>query len=389
VQSCPELKEPQVAIGLLALEEDPMEGLNKMIIQVLWVALFFVFASGTSAQQCVQPPSGLVSWWPGDGDTNDIQNGNDGSFQGGTVFSPGLVAGAFSFDGQRYVSVDDDSSLQLTTAITLDAWINPITPTKGTMAIVKKAGLTAPDVTGYGLEVTGSQVSFLVFLNGLGSTRSASLPIQYGAWNHVAGVYHGSSDSAWMAVFVNGVRSLKLGFKGEPPTIVSSGGPLNIGRDPVSLENYFVGLIDEVEIFNRALTDDEIMALYDAGSEGKCKVTTVAIDIKPGSFPNSINLSSAGVIPVTIISSETFDATTVDPETVSLAGASVKMVGKSGRYLCHEEDVNGDDLADLVCQVYTAQFMIEAGESVAVLEAGTLNGQAIRGEDSVRIVPDQ
>jgi hypothetical protein len=114
----------------------------------------------------------------------------------------------------------------------------------------------------------------------------------------------------------------------------------------------------------------------------------VAIDIKPGSDPNSINLSSAGVIPVAILSADTFDATTVDPDTISLAGARVKMVGKSGKYLSHEEDVNGDGLLDLVSQVYTAQFMVEIGETVAVLEAETLEGTPIRGEDSINIVSD-
>ena len=50
------------------------------------------------------------------------------------------------------------------------------------------------------------------------------------------------------------------------------------------------------------------------------------------------------MIPVAIFSSDTFDATTVDPETVALAGAQVKMADKSGKYLWHEEDVNEDGL---------------------------------------------
>jgi len=115
---------------------------------------------------------------------------------------------------------------------------------------------------------------------------------------------------------------------------------------------------------------------------------TVGIDIKPGSDPNSINLGSSGVVPVAILGSDSFDATTVDPATVSLAGASVKMVGKSDKSLCHEEDVNGDGYTDLVCQVYTAQFMIEEGQSTAVLEATTTDGTPVRGEDDIRIVPD-
>ena len=114
----------------------------------------------------------------------------------------------------------------------------------------------------------------------------------------------------------------------------------------------------------------------------------VPIDIKPSSDSNSINLGSAGVIPVAIMSSENFDATIdLDQDTISLAGARVKMVGKSNRLLCHEDFVNDDDLLDVVCQVETAQFMIEVGESVAVLEAETFDGVPVRGEDTVRIVP--
>jgi len=117
------------------------------------------------------------------------------------------------------------------------------------------------------------------------------------------------------------------------------------------------------------------------------QVIEVVIDIKPDSDPNSINLGSAGVIPVAILSSETFDATTVDPATVSLAGAAVKMAGKSGKYLSHIEDVNGDELMDLVCQVLTEGLVgIVVGDSVAVLTAETYDGQAIRGEDSISIV---
>lgn len=116
---------------------------------------------------------------------------------------------------------------------------------------------------------------------------------------------------------------------------------------------------------------------------------TVRIDIKPGTDPNSINLSSAGVIPVAIFSSATFDARTIDPNSVSLAGAEVKMVGKSGQLLCHEEDIDADGYVDLVCQVETVQFAIEPGESAAVLVAQTASGLTVRGEDSVRIVPDR
>jgi hypothetical protein len=95
------------------------------------------------------------------------------------------------------------------------------------------------------------------------------------------------------------------------------------------------------------------------------------------------------VVPVAILSSVDFDATAqVDPDTVALAGASVKMVGKSGRLQCHDEDVNGDGLYDLVCKVYTAELKIELGDSTATLEAITWDGTPIQGEDNIRIVQD-
>ena len=112
----------------------------------------------------------------------------------------------------------------------------------------------------------------------------------------------------------------------------------------------------------------------------------VTIDIKPGDPSNTINLRSHGVIPVAILSSASFDALQVDPATVRLAGAAVKVAGNSGHFLAHAEDVNGDGLPDLLCQVYTDQFTVEEGATTAVLEARTFGGQLLQGEDTITIV---
>ena len=61
------------------------------------VGLTFVPAAG--AQVCVPPPPGMVSWWPGDGNANDIQDGNHGTLRNGATFAPGKVGQAFSLDG--------------------------------------------------------------------------------------------------------------------------------------------------------------------------------------------------------------------------------------------------------------------------------------------------
>ena len=116
-------------------------------------------------------------------------------------------------------------------------------------------------------------------------------------------------------------------------------------------------------------------------------IATVAIDIKPDSFPNSINLRSNGVVPVAILGSTAFDALQVDPPSLSLAGAKVKVVGK-GKYSCHGEDVNRDGRTDLLCHFLTSQLEIRPGDSTVAVEGTTFAGGRFRGEDTIRIVPD-
>lgn len=114
----------------------------------------------------------------------------------------------------------------------------------------------------------------------------------------------------------------------------------------------------------------------------------VDIDIKPGSYPNSINLGSNGVIPVAILSTADFDATTVLPETVSLAGSGVAVRGKGNKLLAHEEDVNGDGLTDLVVKVETEN--LDPGtfqDGLATLTGQTSDGVQFEGSDEIIIVP--
>lgn len=112
----------------------------------------------------------------------------------------------------------------------------------------------------------------------------------------------------------------------------------------------------------------------------------VTIDIKPGSDPNSINPDSNGVVPVAILGSADFDVTTVDPSTVMLAGATVRVKGKSGNAGSYE-DVNGDGFTDLVVQVYTTE--LELGDGMAELTGETYDGVSIHGTDSIRVVPPE
>ena len=116
-------------------------------------------------------------------------------------------------------------------------------------------------------------------------------------------------------------------------------------------------------------------------------MATVSIDIKPASYPNSINPNSNGAIPVAILGTADFDAITVDPETVALEGVPAKAKGKSGKY-GSMEDVNGDGYLDLVVQIpNTIDWAEDATE--ATLTGETWDGIPIEGTDSVRIVPPE
>ncbi len=164
-------------------------------------------------------------------------------------------------------------------------------------------------------------------------------------------------------------------------TFAIGAGPVEI-TIPEGATRLFFGLHDGYEWWNNGGSVDVTVSL-------DCLIN-VDIDIKPGSYPNAINLGSHGLIPVAILSSADFDATTVDPETVELAGSGVAVRGKSNKYMAHDEDVNGDGLVDLVVQVATENLDPESfQDGYAILTGKTYDGVPIEGEDEITIVPPE
>ncbi|MGD8474960.1 MAG: C-type lectin domain-containing protein [Anaerolineae bacterium] len=106
--------------------------------------------------------------------------------------------------------------------------------------------------------------------------------------------------------------------------------------------------------------------------------SVIAIDIKPCCYPNSINLSSRGVVPVAVLTTCDFDASTVDPATVLFADAYPQ------RWAMEDVDYDGD--LDLVFHFKTLELNLDEYSTEASLTGQTFDGQAIQGTDDVRIL---
>jgi hypothetical protein len=133
----------------------------------------------------------------------------------------------------------------------------------------------------------------------------------------------------------------------------------------------------------------------DAGGTGivtDCKtiglIVEVEIDIKPGSDPNSINCNNPNeVITVAILTTDDFDATTVDHTTVTFEGASETHTHpKTGEPLRHEEDVDGDGDIDLVFHFLQGDTDLTCESEEGVLMGETFDGDPVQGTDAVRMI---
>lgn len=127
----------------------------------------------------------------------------------------------------------------------------------------------------------------------------------------------------------------------------------------------------------------------DNGIPDDCEVVQVVIDIRPRSERNRINLRSRGVLPVAILTTSEFDATTVDPATVELSGANVATHGHGGRLLVSAKDVDRDGDVDLLLHFKIEGLDLEEGDAVATLTGLTSEGIQIDGSDTIYIVPSR
>jgi hypothetical protein len=374
---------------------------SKNSIAFCVASLFLLLAvSFTSSEaQCVAPPSGMTNWWPADGNTFDIIGGQHGTLQNGAGFAAGKVGQAFSLDGEDdFVLVPNDpkAAFNFTGSFSIDAWIFLADNSKEFSPIVSKWNDIDVNNRSYFLAIDNARITnqqrlrFDVSQDGLfagthSSIRTSTDSIPLNAWTHVAAVFDASVPN--LHVYINGVlndgpssiqSSVTTPFVNNEPLLIGAG---DLGSDA---RDFFDGRIDEVELFDRPLTAAEVESIFNAGDAGK--IAPIVIDIKPGSFPNSINLGSMGNVPVAVLSTETFDATTLDVASISFAGAPV-ITKRNGTFQASFEDVNGDGLLDLVLHFSTQALSLNSSSTEATLTGSTDSGRCVTGTDSVNIVP--
>lgn len=212
---------------------------------------------------------GLVSWWPGNNNTDDIQGGWNGTLQNGATFATtGKVGQAFRFDGSSSsrLVVPRSSSLE-PSRVSVDAWVR-LQTTGVKVSVLAKSRSSAPP--SYGLEILpNGAANFFVFTSPTNvSDRQSTTQLSPNVWYHLAGTWDGTTAR----IYVNGTEQLgpnpstsgsgAIDYSGATEFTIGS----RAGGAPTDAMN---GDVDEVDVFNRALAPAEIQAIYAAGAAGK------------------------------------------------------------------------------------------------------------------------
>ncbi len=248
-------------------------------ISVAGFLITAVNVAPTVAQTCVAPLPGLIGWWDGDdvsGTTAfDLANGNDGTLTNGATTASGKVGSAFSFDG-----IDDVVKLAQTYKFsrgddfTLDLWVSQHQlATDNSLVIDTRAG------TRFGYDLVIRPDGTVVFGgrcdNSDNNWFSRSSPNKISPddqWHHIAAVIDWTNDENRLYIDGNlediGDLTTCDGLTGSDKFLIGAiGGPFP--------DFIFNGRIDEVELFDRAVSETEIQAIFNADSAGICKSDTL------------------------------------------------------------------------------------------------------------------
>jgi TonB family protein len=248
---------------------------------------------------CVAVPAGLVGWWTGDHDENDIAGGNNASAVNAVSLVPGEVGTGFSFGTRGGIHIPNTVDLR-NQQFTWMAWARPDGPgpnndQNGSVIVAQSDGHAASA----NLQWRATDNRFLFFFGDIASERIESThTFMPGAFYLVAGTYDGQT----FRLFVNGAIE---GSVAKAKAVTYANSPWKFGSTGVQCGascRTWNGVIDEVQAYNRALSVTEILAIFNAGSAGVCKDAVPAkrdtAAVAPGGAnPTRIYRAGNGVAP--------------------------------------------------------------------------------------------
>jgi len=248
------------------------------------LAKVFLYDPRVAAPAPIPAPSGLVGWWRAEGGSLDSAGGNNGQTSGNVTWIAGYAGQAFSLDGavNSRLTVNSATALNFgaNANFSIEAWIRPIAAntTFGVQAIVDKRD--APN--------TSSAVGYTIFLNS--GRFAAQLSTSPSGWANYGPYGSDLRDGAWhhvaMSVTRNSTQGGKMSVDGQlvgtfDPVTSESGNlsntqPFRIGNHATANFNgNFKGAIDEVSLYNVALSSTDVANLHNALRGGKCLPPTI------------------------------------------------------------------------------------------------------------------
>jgi hypothetical protein len=250
-------------------------------------------ATVTGAPACSAQLSSLVSLWPGNDTATDVgPGGNNGTLENGVTYALGEVGDAFSFAGgsaDQYVKIGQPvpANLQIQSAITLSAWIYPTAmPTdngSGAMALIAGSqddgvfggatiffdGRVNPD--GNPGNVPAGHIQFNLGNGTNWALQDTQTQVPLNQWTLITATATSGSSGQ---VYFNGVLQPSNSGNNATTWTGTVSYPSNdwfaIGQE-VNENRPFTGLINDVAVYNAALTQAQILAIYNAGSGGVCQ----------------------------------------------------------------------------------------------------------------------
>jgi hypothetical protein len=201
------------------------------------------------------PSSGLVGWWPFNGNANDESgSGNNGVVTGATLATDrfGVSNKAYSFNGlNQSISVNHSASLNFSNTYSIDYWVNNYNSTGGWYSTISKDNWWAN--SGFVYFIQSSQL----FIVNCGNSTNYATTIPVNSWSKITVVY----SKGTIIFYLNGVMvfSENQSYGAGSESMTFGARHFNNG---LGLDNFFNGKIDDIAIYNRALTQVEITDLY-------------------------------------------------------------------------------------------------------------------------------